>query len=218
MSDAQSESVKAADPLEQWRDLRDGYMGAWAKAMGEAVNSEAYAKSNGTMLETYLTASAPFRDAQKKAMLSALEQLHMPSQADFISLADRLTNIELLLDDMDAKLDQLIQLAANAAAKPAPEAKADTKPVAEVKAETKPVPVAKAETRSLFEAKAEMKAAPVAAKAETKSTPLAKAAPAAAKVETKAAPLAKAAPVVAKAETKAAAPRKSVAMAKKGSR
>ena len=111
MSDPQAESNKAADPLEQWRELRDAYMDAWAKATGETVNSEAYAQASGAMLETYLTASSPFRDAQKKLMVSALEQLNMPSRADFVSLAERLANLELLLDDMAAKLSQIHQLA-----------------------------------------------------------------------------------------------------------
>ncbi len=115
MSDPQAESKKTADPLEQWRELRDVYIDIWAKAAGEAVNSEAYAQASGTMLETYLAASSPFRDAQKKMMISALEQLNMPSRADFVSLAERLANLELLLDDMDAKLSQIYQFVINAA-------------------------------------------------------------------------------------------------------
>ena len=125
MSDPQAESKKAADPLEQWRELRDTYIDIWAKATGEAVNSEAYAQASGTMLETYLAASSPFRDAQKKLMVSALEQLNMPSRADFVSLAERLANLEMLLDDMDAKLSQIYQLATAAAPPPVPEAESE---------------------------------------------------------------------------------------------
>jgi hypothetical protein len=125
MSDPQAEGKEAADPLEQWRELRDTYIDIWAKATGEAVNSEAYAQASGTMLETYLAASTPFRDAQKKLMVSALEQLNMPSRADFISLAERLANLELLLDDMDAKLSQIYQLATAAAPLPVPKAESE---------------------------------------------------------------------------------------------
>jgi hypothetical protein len=115
----QPENQKAIDPLEPWREMRETYMKAWAKTMGEAVNSEEYAKSSGAILETYLSAAAPFRDAQKKVMVSALEQMNMPSRTDFISLAERMTNVELLLDDMDAKLSQIHQLATKLAAQPA---------------------------------------------------------------------------------------------------
>jgi hypothetical protein len=98
------------DPLEQWRELRDTYMDIWAKASGEAVNSEAYAQATGAMLDAFLATSSPYRDAQKKAMISALEQCNMPSRDDYVRLADRLGNLELLLDDMDAKLRQVYHL------------------------------------------------------------------------------------------------------------
>jgi hypothetical protein len=115
MSDPQTGSTKAADPLDQWRELRDTYIDIWAKASGEAVNSEAYAQASGTMLEAFLSTSSPFRDAQKKAMISALEQFNMPSRDDYVRLAERLSNLELLLDDMDARLRQIHQLVARAA-------------------------------------------------------------------------------------------------------
>jgi hypothetical protein len=107
MSEPQAGSTKAADPLEQWREMRDAYMDIWAKASGEAVNSESYAQATGAILEAFLSTSTPFRDAQKKAMISALEQCNMPSRDDYIRLADRMANLEFLLDDMDARLRQV---------------------------------------------------------------------------------------------------------------
>jgi hypothetical protein len=128
MSEPQAEGGKPSDAMEKWRELRDVYMEAWAKTMSEAVNSESYSQLNGAMLESYLTASAPLRDVQTKAMLSALDQLQMPSRADFVSLAERIANLELLLDDMNAKLDEIHKLAARSASPIASGAKAETKP------------------------------------------------------------------------------------------
>jgi hypothetical protein len=102
------EKEKEFDPMGAIRDVRDIYLDAWSKTMVDAVNTEAYAKATGTMLDTYLTASSPFREALEKTMLQALQQLSMPSRADFVSLAERFTNIEMKLDDIDAKLDQII--------------------------------------------------------------------------------------------------------------
>jgi Poly(R)-hydroxyalkanoic acid synthase subunit (PHA_synth_III_E). len=101
------DTQKADDPMAPFREVRDAYMDAWSKTMVDAVNSEAYAKTSGAVLDGYLTASSPFREALEKAMVQALQQLSMPSRADFISLADRMTNVEMKLDDMDAKLDHL---------------------------------------------------------------------------------------------------------------
>ena len=92
--------------MDPWRSMRDTYLDVWAKSMVEAVNSEAYAQASGAILDSYLTASSPFREAVEKTMLKVLEQMSMPSRADVVSLAERMTNVEMRLDDMDAKLDQ----------------------------------------------------------------------------------------------------------------
>jgi len=110
MSDAQQKSSPGGDsfdPLDAWRKMRDASLEAWAKGMTEAVKTDAYAKITGAMLDACLSASAPFREALEKSMAHALQQLSMPTRADIESLADRLTNIEMRLDDLDAKLDVL---------------------------------------------------------------------------------------------------------------
>ena len=94
--------------------MRDAYLDVWAKTMVEAVNSEAYAQASGAILDSYLTASSPFREAVEKTMLKVLEQMSMPSRADFVSLAERMTNVEMRIDDMDAKLDRILQRVSSA--------------------------------------------------------------------------------------------------------
>jgi hypothetical protein len=101
------ESGTSANPAEQFREMRDSYMQIWAKAMGEFVNGDAYAQQSGVMLDSYLTMSQPFRLSMEKVMVNALQQLNMPTRPDVISLAERLTNLEMHLDDMDAKLERI---------------------------------------------------------------------------------------------------------------
>jgi hypothetical protein len=108
MADEATKNSKPYDPMEPFRGMRDAYLDVWAKTMVDMVNSEAYSQATGVMLDTYLTASAPFREAVEKAMLKTLEQLAMPTRADIISLADRMTNVEMRLDDLDAKIDTLL--------------------------------------------------------------------------------------------------------------
>jgi len=98
---------KPYDPLEAWRNMRDATLDAWSKAMIEAVNTEAYASATGAMLDASLSASAPFREALEKSMVQTLQMLNLPTRADFESLAERMTHLEMRLDDIDAKLDSL---------------------------------------------------------------------------------------------------------------
>jgi hypothetical protein len=121
MGEESTSKAKGFDPMEPWRGVRDVYLDAWGKTMVEMVNSDAYAQATGAMLDSYLTVSAPFREAVEKAMLKTLEQLAMPSRADIVSIAERMTNIEMRLDDLDAKLDGLQRLVAHAAATSRPQ-------------------------------------------------------------------------------------------------
>ena len=95
----------AFDPFGAWRTMRDTGMDAWSKMMIQLVNSEAYAQATGALLDTWLTTSAPFRKAIETTMTQVLTQFNMPSRTDVTSLAERLTNIEMRLDDLEAKLD-----------------------------------------------------------------------------------------------------------------
>jgi hypothetical protein len=48
----------------------------------------------------------PFRKAMETSMTQSLSNLQMPTRADVTRLAERLTNIEMRLDDLDAKLEE----------------------------------------------------------------------------------------------------------------
>jgi hypothetical protein len=98
---------KTYDPFEPFRSMRDAYLDGLSKAMIETVNTEGYAQATGAMLDYYLTASAPFREAVEKAMRQTMQQLSLPSRQEVAALAERFTNVEMHLDDMDAKLDLL---------------------------------------------------------------------------------------------------------------
>lgn len=112
MADVKDEKAKTYDPFEPFREMRDTYLDAMSKTMLETVNSEAYAKTTGAMLDWSLTATTPFREAMEKSMLQAMQQLSLPSRQEVVSLAERFTNLELRVDDLDAKLDRVLELLA----------------------------------------------------------------------------------------------------------
>jgi hypothetical protein len=115
---AEHKDGNPVDPFEAFRGMRDSYLDAMSKVMINAVNSEEYAQATGAMLNSSLMASAPFREALDKAMEAAMQHASMPSRQEVAALAGRFTNIEMRLDDMEAKLDRIIQLCS--VAKPVP--------------------------------------------------------------------------------------------------
>jgi hypothetical protein len=98
-----------------FRNMRDAGMDSWSKIMIQVVNSEAYAQASSAMLDAWMTSSAPFRKVVESTMTQALTQLNMPTRSDITGLAERLTHIELRLDDMDAKLGEPRRAAPKAA-------------------------------------------------------------------------------------------------------
>ena len=86
--------------------MRDSGMDAWSKMTIQLVNTDAYAQASGAMLDAWLTSSAPFRKAIDSAMTQGLTQLNIPTRIDITSLAERLTHIEMRLDDLEAMLDE----------------------------------------------------------------------------------------------------------------
>jgi len=99
------------DPTGMLKTMRDSNMESWSKMLIQLVNTDAYSQATGTILDTWLTSSAPFRKMLEAIMTQVLTKLSMPNRADVISLAERLTNIEMRLDDMDAKLDENLRAA-----------------------------------------------------------------------------------------------------------
>ena len=126
MSQNSAEGFDPNDPFGTWRTIRDANLDAWAKGMTSLVNTEAFAKAIGLQLDTLLAASAPMQKVVQQYMETYLAQAQMPSRGEIVSLAQRLTNIEIRLDDMQAGLDELLDAIRSIAQTPAAPALAAT--------------------------------------------------------------------------------------------
>ncbi|MCA9258785.1 MAG: hypothetical protein KDA61_06280 [Planctomycetales bacterium] len=104
-----AETCNPFDPFGVMKQMRDSGLEQWSNAMSQWVHSDAYAQATGQMLDAWLTTSRPLREAMQTALSHALAQCNMPSRDEVTRLAERLTNIEMRLDDMDAKLDACMQ-------------------------------------------------------------------------------------------------------------
>jgi hypothetical protein len=97
------------DPFGFWKNTQGQTLDAWSKAMIDLVNTDAYAEATGRMLDSYLTVSAPMRKLMEQTMAQVLGQMNLPTRTEVLSLAERLTNMEMRLDDLDARLDAILR-------------------------------------------------------------------------------------------------------------
>lgn len=92
------------DPMASMREMRDSMMDTWAKLAVEAVNTETFAQMIGAYLNTTLAVTGPMQKALDDSMHNILPRLSLPSRGELATLAGRLTNIEMRLDDMENQL------------------------------------------------------------------------------------------------------------------
>lgn len=109
-SNAKGNALNPFDPLGFWRTTQDSALDSWSKSMVELVNSEPYAEATARMLDSYLSMSIPMRKLLSQTMEQTLSQFNMPTRTEVVSLAERMTNIEMRLDDLDARFDKLERL------------------------------------------------------------------------------------------------------------
>jgi len=88
------------------RKLRDTGLDAVAKATLRVTSSEAYARVQGALSQPGLIVAGAVREAREKAMAQFLGQLNMPSRDEVLSLSQRLTHIETMLDDLSASFEE----------------------------------------------------------------------------------------------------------------
>lgn len=98
------------DPLAMWKEWQTASLNAWAKTMSETVAGEDFAQSMGQSLTDYLETTTPIREQVEKTIEQYLQQMNMPSRQEVVSIAERLTHLEMRVDDLDAKVDDVLDI------------------------------------------------------------------------------------------------------------
>jgi hypothetical protein len=92
--------------FERMRGVRDSAMEDLAKVTLVWTRSSTYQAINAAVSKPAMLAAAIFRKAAESAMADVLARLNMPSREDVLALSQRLTRIEMVLDDVGAGMDQ----------------------------------------------------------------------------------------------------------------
>lgn len=107
-----SETPKPEDPFSRMLQFYDDWAKTWAGAMSQMVASKPVADTTAQQMEAGMAAMGLMRRQMTEMMNQALQQMNMPSRQEVLGLAERLTQIEMRLDDLDAKMDQALDLLA----------------------------------------------------------------------------------------------------------
>jgi polyhydroxyalkanoate synthesis regulator phasin len=103
------ESKSEIDPFAHMIQFYDAMSKTWAKAMSDAVTSESFAKSMAEQMESNMEIFGQMRRQMGEMMEKSLEQMNLPTRKELVKLAEHLTRLEMAMDDLDAKLDQVLE-------------------------------------------------------------------------------------------------------------
>jgi len=104
----QDEEKALVDPFAQMFQFYDNFSKSWASVMSEAVGSKSFAESMGQQMEGSLDTMTLFRRQFGDLMEQYLQMMSLPTRKEVISVAQRLTHLEMALDDLNAKMDEIL--------------------------------------------------------------------------------------------------------------
>ena len=105
---AEGEESKVLDPFAQMIQFYDTYAKSWSDVMSGAVASKGVAEAMGQQMEGSLEALTLWRKQMGMVFEQYLQQMSLPTKSQVINLAERLTNVEMAIQDLDEKLDELL--------------------------------------------------------------------------------------------------------------
>ena len=107
---SESDEKQAGDPFSQMVQFYDDWTKTWSGAASEMVASKKFADSMAQQLENSLSATQLMRTQMSQLMEQYLQQMNLPSRSEILGLARQLTKLEVRLDDVEAKLDEALDL------------------------------------------------------------------------------------------------------------
>lgn len=107
MSTENSEKGQA-DPFPDMLQFYDNWTKTWANTMSEMVASPRFAETMAQQTEGSLEFWSLVKKQVGESMEQYLQSMNLPTHGEVVSLAQQLTAVEMRLDDMEAKLDEVL--------------------------------------------------------------------------------------------------------------
>ena len=108
MSEENESKGAQPDPVAGMLEFYDNWSKSWASSMSEMVASERVAETMAQQLEGSLEYWSLVKRQVGEAMEQYLQQMNLPTQRDIVGVAERLTTIEMRVDDIEAKVDEVL--------------------------------------------------------------------------------------------------------------
>ena len=99
-----------SDPFAPIIQISDLMMKSWADVLSQTATSPVFAQSMGEQMQGFMEGTKLIRQQMKTSMEQTLKQMNVPSREQIVGLAERLTHVEMRVDDIEAKVDESLDL------------------------------------------------------------------------------------------------------------
>lgn len=89
-----AQTPMSPDVLTQWKQLLDQSIEAWSRALGQQMNTQAFAQLLGSTLDQWLAAYGPLKKAADQSLESALEGLNLASRKQLTGVAKQIVELD----------------------------------------------------------------------------------------------------------------------------
>lgn len=97
------------DLMGQWKQFLDQSIDAWSRALGQAMNSEAFAQMLGKYLDQWLVTTAPVKKAAEQGIDQALQTLNLASRTQLTSVAKQIVDLEERVERIEEAVNAVLR-------------------------------------------------------------------------------------------------------------
>ena len=89
-----SQTPMTPDVMTQWKLFLDQSIDAWSRALGQVMNTEAFAQMLGRYLDQWLATTAPLKKTAEQGIDQALATLNLASRSQLTAVARQIVDLE----------------------------------------------------------------------------------------------------------------------------
>jgi hypothetical protein len=87
-------TAPSPDLMAQWKQFLDQSIDAWSRALGQVMNTEAFAQMLGRYLDQWLATTAPMKKTAEQGIDQALTTLNVASRSQLTAVAKQIVDLE----------------------------------------------------------------------------------------------------------------------------